>query len=104
MTGTVRNIKKYKNRKLYDIAESRYINVSEVLSLVMSGENVVVTDFDGSDLTKETILRGMIDSESIFMSFNVNAGELSLSAVSENKENALLNGMPSNLGPTMRFE
>ena len=86
MTGTVRNIKKYKNRKLYDIAESRYVSVSEVLSLVMSGENVVVTDFDGSDLTKETILRGMIDSESIYMSFNVSSGELSMSVVPEIRE------------------
>ena len=41
--GTV-VIKKYGNRRLYDTAESRYVNLDEIAGLVRQGKDVQVVD------------------------------------------------------------
>ncbi|MGA8366489.1 MAG: polyhydroxyalkanoate synthesis regulator DNA-binding domain-containing protein [Candidatus Acidiferrales bacterium] len=46
-------IKKYENRRLYDSATSRYINLDEVAQMVKEGRNVQVVDAaTGKDLTR----------------------------------------------------
>jgi polyhydroxyalkanoate synthesis repressor PhaR len=51
----VRLIKRYGNRKLYDVRSSRYVTLDGVRSLVQAGEDVRVIDNDsGEDLTGVT--------------------------------------------------
>jgi polyhydroxyalkanoate synthesis repressor PhaR len=46
-------IKKYGNRRLYDTAGSRYVNLDEIAALVRQGKNVQVVDAgSGRDLTR----------------------------------------------------
>lgn len=54
-TTQVRLIKRYGNRKLYDVRSSRYVTLEGVRSLVQAGEDVRVIDNDsGEDLTGVT--------------------------------------------------
>jgi polyhydroxyalkanoate synthesis repressor PhaR len=54
-TAQVRLIKRYGNRKLYDVRSSRYVTLEGVRSLVQAGEDVRVIDNDsGEDLTGVT--------------------------------------------------
>ena len=49
-------IKKYGNRRLYDTAESRYVNLDEIAGLVRRGKDVQVVDAKtGQDLTRVTL-------------------------------------------------
>ncbi len=49
-------IKKYGNRRLYDTAASRYINLDEIASMVREGKQVQVVDAKtGEDLTRVTL-------------------------------------------------
>lgn len=54
-TSRVRLIKRYGNRKLYDVRTSKYITLEGVRALVQQGEDVRVVDNDsGEDLTGVT--------------------------------------------------
>jgi polyhydroxyalkanoate synthesis repressor PhaR len=54
-TAQVRLIKRYGNRKLYDVRSSRYVTLEGVRALVQAGEDVHVIDNDsGEDLTGVT--------------------------------------------------
>ena len=49
-------IKKYGNRRLYDTAGSRYVNLEDLAALVRSGKDVRVVDAkSGRDLTRVTL-------------------------------------------------
>ncbi len=49
-------IKKYPNRRLYDTAGSRYVNLEDVATLVQQGKEVQVVDAStGQDLTRVTL-------------------------------------------------
>jgi polyhydroxyalkanoate synthesis repressor PhaR len=49
-------IKKYGNRRLYDTAGSRYVNLDDIAALVREGKNVQVVDAKtGQDLTRVTL-------------------------------------------------
>ena len=49
-------IKKYGNRRLYDTAGSRYVNLDDLAGLVRSGKDVRVVDAkSGRDLTRVTL-------------------------------------------------
>jgi polyhydroxyalkanoate synthesis repressor PhaR len=49
-------IKKYGNRRLYDTAGSRYVNLDDLAALVRSGREVRVVDAEtGKDLTRVTL-------------------------------------------------
>jgi polyhydroxyalkanoate synthesis repressor PhaR len=49
-------IKKYENRRLYNTAESRYINLEEITALIRTGAEVKVLDAKtGDDLTRSTL-------------------------------------------------
>ncbi len=56
-------IKKYENRRLYDTANSRYINLDEVAEMVRSGIDVQVMDAaTGEDLTRVVLAQIIVDS------------------------------------------
>jgi polyhydroxyalkanoate synthesis repressor PhaR len=49
-------IKKYGNRRLYDTASSRYINLDEIAGFIRAGKDVRVVDAKtGQDLTRVTL-------------------------------------------------
>lgn len=59
-----RVIKKYPNRRLYDTQTSAYITLTEVKSLVMQSEPIVVKDAKtGEDLTRSILLQIILEEE-----------------------------------------
>jgi polyhydroxyalkanoate synthesis repressor PhaR len=49
-------IKKYRNRRLYDTAASRYLNLEDIAALIREGRGVKVVDAKtGQDLTRVTL-------------------------------------------------
>lgn len=60
----VRLIKRYGNRKLYDVEASRYVTLDGIRALVQSGEDVRVVDNDsGEDLTRVTFAQIIYEAE-----------------------------------------
>ncbi len=63
--SSVRIIKKYPNRRLYDTEVSRYITLADVRSLVMAGvEFRVVDTSNDDDITRAILLQIMLEEES----------------------------------------
>lgn len=61
---TIRVIKKYPNRRLYDTNTSTYITLAEVKQLVMARESVVVRDAkSGEDITRSIFLQIILEEE-----------------------------------------
>jgi polyhydroxyalkanoate synthesis repressor PhaR len=61
---TLRIIKKYPNRRLYDTDTSTYITLAEVKQLVMASETFVVRDAkSGDDLTRSILLQIILEEE-----------------------------------------
>ena len=57
-------IKKYANRRLYNMNDSCYINISDIANMVRSGLNIEVKDAkSGDDLTAATLLQLFLDLE-----------------------------------------
>ena len=55
-------IKKYENRRLYDTANSRYVNLDEVAQLVQEGNDVQVVDAtSGEDLTRLVLTQIIVE-------------------------------------------
>jgi polyhydroxyalkanoate synthesis repressor PhaR len=55
-------IKKYGNRRLYDTAASRYVNLEEIADLIRKGADVQVVDAKtGEDLTRATLTQIIAD-------------------------------------------
>ena len=55
-------IKKYGNRRLYDTATSRYINLEEIATLIRNGKEVRVVDAKtGEDLTRVTLTQIIVE-------------------------------------------
>jgi len=55
-------IKKYENRRLYDTAGSRYVNLDEVAQMVRDGTDVQVVDAGtGEDLTRVVLTQIIMD-------------------------------------------
>jgi polyhydroxyalkanoate synthesis repressor PhaR len=74
--GQVRLIKRYGNRKLYDVEASRYVTLDGIRALVQSGEDVRVVDNDnGEDLTRLTLAQIIYEAEK---KTNGRSGTLSL--------------------------
>lgn len=64
MSETVRLIKKYPNRRLYDTKTSTYITLADVKELVLKQERFQVIDAkSGSDLTRSILLQIILDEE-----------------------------------------
>lgn len=63
-----RVIKRYANRKMYDVANSRYVSLADIAGMVRAGENIRVTNKNGdTDYTakvlQQIILEQSKDSE-----------------------------------------
>jgi polyhydroxyalkanoate synthesis repressor PhaR len=57
-----RLIKRYENRKLYDVADKRYVSLEAVAVLVRAGEDVSVIDnATGADLTAQTLAKVIVE-------------------------------------------
>lgn len=60
----MREFKKYPNRRLYDLEESRYVTVDDVRKFILRGESIHVTDSkDGADITRQVLLQILSDQE-----------------------------------------
>lgn len=58
----MRTIKKYGNRRLYDTADSRYVNLEDLAALIRGGEEIQVVDAaSGADLTRELLLQIVLE-------------------------------------------
>lgn len=63
--SSVRIIKKYPNRRLYDTELSRYITLADIRELVMKGVDFTVIDTNSEeDLTRSILLQIMLEEES----------------------------------------
>lgn len=57
-----RRIKRYANRKLYDLEQSEYVSLGEIADLVRAGETVEVIDnATGRDLTAQTLTQVILE-------------------------------------------
>jgi len=60
----VRELKKYPNRRLYDLTESHYVTVDDVRKMISRGESIKVSDSkDGSDITRAVLLQILAEQE-----------------------------------------
>jgi polyhydroxyalkanoate synthesis repressor PhaR len=65
MANTLRLIKKYPNRRLYDTQTSSYITLADVKELVLKHEEFTVVDAKSNeDLTRPILLQIILDEES----------------------------------------
>jgi polyhydroxyalkanoate synthesis repressor PhaR len=72
----IRLIKRYGNRKLYDVEASRYVTLEGIRALVQAGADVRVVDNDsGEDLTRVTFAQIIYEAEK---KTNGRTGNLSL--------------------------
>ncbi len=57
-------VKRYSNRKLYDVQESRYVTLEELEELIRSGKEIAVVDAStGEDLTSVTLAQIILENE-----------------------------------------
>ncbi len=57
-----RVIKRYGNRKLYDVQASEYVSLDQVAALIRSGATVEVVDnVTGEDITAQTLTQIVLD-------------------------------------------
>ena len=60
----MRAFKKYPNRRLYDIQESRYVTIEDVRRVVLKGETISVTDSKSDkDLTRTVLWQIFAEQE-----------------------------------------
>ncbi|MCZ6644180.1 MAG: polyhydroxyalkanoate synthesis repressor PhaR [Gammaproteobacteria bacterium] len=61
----MRELKKYPNRRLYDLTDSIYVTVEDVRKMILNGDSIKVADSkDGSDITRSVLLQILADQES----------------------------------------
>lgn len=61
---TRRLIKKYANRRLYDTVDSKHVTLADIRMLLVSGEDIKVTDdTTGEDITRALLLQIIVDQE-----------------------------------------
>ena len=62
--NTVRLIKKYANRRLYDASISRHVTLEDIRDLIVKGEKIrVVEDKTGEDITRLILLQVIAEQE-----------------------------------------
>jgi polyhydroxyalkanoate synthesis repressor PhaR len=57
-------IKRYANRKMYDVANSRYVSLGDLAEIIRSGESIRVTDKSGKEDFTAQVLRQVIMDQS----------------------------------------
>lgn len=61
----MRELKKYPNRRLYDLTDSHYVTVNDVRRMILGGESIRVLDSkDGADITRTILLQILSEQES----------------------------------------
>jgi polyhydroxyalkanoate synthesis repressor PhaR len=61
---SMRELKKYPNRRLYDLTDSHYITVEDVRQMIIDGESIHVSDSkDGSNITRSVLLQILTEQE-----------------------------------------
>jgi polyhydroxyalkanoate synthesis repressor PhaR len=61
----MREFKKYPNRRLYDIQESKYVTVEDVRQIILRGDMISVVDSKtDKELTRTVLLQIIADQES----------------------------------------
>jgi polyhydroxyalkanoate synthesis repressor PhaR len=61
---TVRVLKKYPNRRLYDTQASAYVTLADVKAMVLAGESFEVRDAkNGEDITRSILLQIILEEE-----------------------------------------
>lgn len=56
--------RRYTNRKLYDLADTRYVNLGEIVSHVRAGDDVSVADHPtGADMTGYVLAMAVADEQ-----------------------------------------
>lgn len=56
-------IKKYPNRRLYDAAARRFLNLEDLRELIRAGRRLKVEDADGTDITRQILLQIIVECE-----------------------------------------
>ena len=57
-------LKKYPNRRLYDMTDSKYVTVDDVRRMIIKGESISVIDSkDETDLTRSVLLQILAEQE-----------------------------------------
>jgi polyhydroxyalkanoate synthesis repressor PhaR len=56
-------IKKYANRRLYDAAQKKFLNLEDLRELVRAGHSIRVEDADGRDVTRQILLQVIAECE-----------------------------------------
>jgi polyhydroxyalkanoate synthesis repressor PhaR len=60
----MRELKKYPNRRLYDLTDSHYITAEDVGKMIIDGESIHVVDSkDGSNITRSVLLQILTEQE-----------------------------------------
>lgn len=60
----MREYKKYPNRRLYDISESKYVTVEDIRKIVLKGESISVVDSKtDKDLTRTVLMQIISEQE-----------------------------------------
>ena len=60
----MRIIKRYPNRKLYDLAKKRYVTLDDIARMILDGEDIQVVDHEtGEDLTSITLSQIIFERE-----------------------------------------
>lgn len=61
----MREFKKYPNRRLYDIKQSKYVTVEDIRQIILGGDTISVTDSrTEKDLTRSVLLQILAEQES----------------------------------------
>ncbi len=60
----MREFKKYPNRRLYDLDNSKYVTTEDVRKTILEGENIRVTETtEGRDITRNILLQILTEQE-----------------------------------------
>lgn len=60
----MREYKKYPNRRLYDILESKYVTVEDIRKIILKGESIMVVDSKTEkDLTRTVLMQIISEQE-----------------------------------------
>ncbi len=58
-------IRKYPNRRLYDLTDSKYVTADDVRKTIVSGESITVIDSrDDTDITRTVLMQILSEQES----------------------------------------
>lgn len=85
-----RLIRKYVNRRLYDTAQSRYVNLEDLREMIIKGSQVkIIEQATGADITTPVLLQIIADGQrgtTPLLSADFLAGMIRLSAVDRDPE------------------